>query len=158
MNAYLILKIIHMAAVVIFLGNIVTGFFWMSKAYDTKDPALISFIAKTVISSDKWLTLPSILIIVFGGVWMAVMAGFPILRTGWILWSIILFSVSGLCFVFRVGPLQNKLYSISKKAVEKNIFCWDDFKMVYLDWEIWGLISIGTPVISMVLMILKFPS
>lgn len=158
MSWYLFLKIIHVAAVVIFLGNIIIGLFWMSRAYDSKDPAMISFVAKTVIKSDKWFTLPSIIIIIVGGIWMSVLAHLPILRTGWILWSIILFSVSGLCFSFRVSPLQNKLYAIANKATEEKVFSWEDFKMVYLEWEIWGLISIGAPVLSMILMILKVPA
>ena len=98
MNTYLILKITHIAAVVVFLGNVITGLFWMSRAYDTKNPSMISFVTSTVIKSDRWFTLPSIVLIVVGGIWMAILAHLPILRTGWILWSIILFSVSGLCF------------------------------------------------------------
>ena len=152
MSLYLFLKITHMAAVVVFLGNIIIGLFWMSRAYDTKDPAMISFVAKTVIKSDRWFTLPSIVVIVAGGIWMAILARLPILRTGWILWSIILFSVSGLCFSFRVSPLQNKLFAIASKATAKKIFSWEDFKVVYLEWELWGLISIGAPVLSMILM------
>ena len=34
---------------------------------------------------------------------------YPLLRTTWILWSLILFGISGLAFQFFVAPLQKKL-------------------------------------------------
>ncbi len=158
MNIYQALNIFHVLAVVIFLGNILTGFFWMTIAYRTKNIDHIIFVTKTLIKSDKWVTLPSVLIIVLSGFYMAGLSGLSVLKTGWILWSIILFSISGLCFAFKVGPLQNKLYAIAAEGYKEEPFGWDDYGKTYREWVVWGLISIGTPMVALALMIAKVPA
>lgn len=50
MNYYLILKTIHLLAVVAFLGNITTGLFWMKYAVKTKDMKVIQHTASGIIA------------------------------------------------------------------------------------------------------------
>lgn len=154
---YYALKAIHLCAVIIFLGNIITGFFWMAKAYDTRNSATIAFVSRVVIWSDRWLTIPSIIIITAGGVALAIHAGLPILRTGWIAYSILLFSLSGVCFALKGAPLQKKLHQMASEATQGKELKWEDFKVLYLEWEIWGVVSIALPITSLFLMIFKVP-
>ena len=67
MNYYLILKAIHLMAVTAFLGNIVTGLFWMKFARKTNDIRIIHHTAKGLIASDKFFTIPGVLIITAAG-------------------------------------------------------------------------------------------
>ena len=53
-------------------------------------------------------TMPGVLLIIVTGVPLALMQDYPLLRTAWILWSLVLFAISGLAFSFRVAPLQKK--------------------------------------------------
>ena len=50
---YLWLKLIHVLAVVMFIGNIVTGVFWHKHAERTRDPRLIAHAMAGVIRSDR---------------------------------------------------------------------------------------------------------
>src|SRR6188768_3959519 len=95
---YSYLKLIHIIAVVLFLGNIITGLFWMHFAVKTKDLKIIHHTMKVIIVADRYFTIPGVIIITAGGLLAAIYGNYPILRTGWIFWSIVLFSISGIIF------------------------------------------------------------
>jgi hypothetical protein len=79
------------------------------------------------------------------------------LRTGWILWSIILFSISGIAFGFKVAPLQRKIYKLTLGVENSADFDWMNFRKIYFAWDIWGLIALLTPLAAFVMMTLKIP-
>ena len=95
---YLALKLLHVAAVIVFLGNITTGLFWHAYAARTRDPKLLAHTMDGIIRSDRLFTLPGVLLIIATGVGLAAYGHFPLLRTGWILWTLVLFAISGIVF------------------------------------------------------------
>ncbi len=156
MNTYALLKLIHVFAVIIFLGNIITGLFWMRIADKTNNLSIISFTIKGIITSDKLFTIPGVIIITIGGLSAAIHGGIPLLKTGWIFWSLVLFSLSGLIFSWKLAPLQKKIYQLIKNGDA------DNFNKVlynsYLkQWERWGLLALLTPLAALVMMVLKIP-
>lgn len=155
MQVYLLLKLLHIIAVIIFLGNITTGLFWMRRADRTGQPAFISFTMEGVIASDRWFTIPGVVIITAGGIAAAIEGGIPLLRTGWIFWSIVLFTLSGIIFMTRVVPLQKKIYSITRMEAEKVDMTL--YRSYLKQWEAWGIASLLTPLAAMVMMVLKIP-
>ena len=154
MNYYLLLKAIHGLAVVAFLGNIVTGLFWMKFARKTNDIKIIHHTALGVIASDRLFTIPGVIIITTGGFAAAIYGGIPLLRTGWIFWPIILFSLSGLFFAFKVVPLQVRM---RKNLETEEGFVWKGFDAILKQWEFWGFMAVITPIIAFFMMILKWP-
>ncbi|HET9386120.1 MAG TPA: DUF2269 family protein [Gemmatimonadales bacterium] len=152
---YLWLKLLHLAAVIAFLGNITTGLFWHAHAARTRDPRLLAHTVDGIIRSDRLFTIPGVVIIIVGGVATAIVGGYPILGTGWILWSLILFSVSGLVFVLRVAPLQVRLRALAQTGAEQGSFDWGSYQRLAKTWERWGAIALLTPVAALVLMVLK---
>ena len=156
---YLLLKVIHVSAVVIFLGNIITGLFWMRHAKRSGDLQLISHTMKGIIRSDRWFTIPGVIVILIGGFSSAIYAGIPILRTGWIFWSIVLFTVSGIVFSVKLIPLQQQIYKMTGNAADDktNSFVWNEFEKKFNQWELWGAVALFAPLAALVLMILKVP-
>lgn len=154
---YSYLKLIHLFAVILFLGNIITGLFWMRIAVQTKDLKIITFTINTIIRLDRYFTIPGVITITTFGILAAVYGRFPLLHTGWILWSIILFTLSGLIFGFKVAPLQKKIYSLTKNNETSTDFSWSTFNKAYLAWDIWGLIAVILPLAAFVMMTLKLP-
>jgi uncharacterized membrane protein len=152
---YLWMKVLHIFAVVIFLGNIITGVFWHRHAARTRDPRLLAHTVDGVIRSDRLFTMPGIVVIIGSGIVAAVQAGFPLLRTGWILWTLILFGISGLMFMFFVAPLQKKLRALAETGAAQGSFDYDAYHRVAKRWEIAGTIATLTPAIGLVLMVLK---
>jgi len=154
-SVYLWIKVVHVAAVVAFLGNITTGLFWYAHAARTRDPRLLAHVVDGIIRSDRLFTIPGVVVIIASGLAAAVAGGHPILGTPWILWSLVLFSVSGVLFVLRVAPLQVRLRALAQAGVDRGTFDWDGFRRVARAWEGWGLAALLTPLAALVLMILK---
>jgi uncharacterized membrane protein len=157
MNPYLLLKLIHIIAVIIFLGNIITGLFWMKQADKTKEPAIISFTMKGIITSDRWFTIPGVIVITAGGFAAAIQGGIPLLKTGWIFWPIVLFTLSGLAFAWKVAPLQKIIYKLANKP-KPGEFNHAQYHSYLKQWETWGLAALVTPLAALVMMVLKIPS
>ena len=150
-------KLIHLLAVIIFLGNIITGLFWMRIAVKTKDVRIIHHTMNGIIMADRYFTIPGVVVITAAGFLAAIYGHFPILRTGWILWSIILFSISGLAFAFKVAPLQRKIFKLTLGVENFADFDWTNFRKIYFAWDIWGLIALLTPLAAFAMMTLKIP-
>lgn len=111
---YLLIKLLHIGAVIAFVGNIATGLFWHAHAARTRDPRLLAHTMDGIIRSDRLFTGPDVVAIIATGVAAALAGGFPILGTGWILWTILLFAASGLIFMFRVAPMQRQLRALAQ--------------------------------------------
>ncbi len=152
---YLTLKLLHVVAVILFLGNIFTGLFWHAHAARTKDPKLLSHAMEGIIRSDRLFTVPGVIAIVAFGIAAAYIAGFPLLRTGWILWSLILFSLSGVAFMFGVAPLQRQLLGLARSGAESGTFEYEHYHRIAVRWELWGAFALLTPLAALVLMVLK---
>jgi len=150
--AYLIIKLIHVLFVVIFLGNITIGLFWKMFAEKTKDPDKIAFAFKGIIKADRYFTMPGVIGITLFGIAGAMHGRIPILGTGWILWSIILFIISGIAFMAKLVPLQKKLAAL---ASDKEKFNWEEYHKLSKQWDIWGYVALLTPWIATVLMVIK---
>lgn len=152
---YLLLKLLHIVSVVAFLGNITTGLFWHAHAAKTRDPAILAHTMDGIIRSDRWFTNPGVVGILVTGVWAAIEAGFPLLRTGWIAWSLALFGVSGVVFMVRVAPLQRQLRGLARASIGAEMFDYPAYRKLAIAWELWGAVALIAPLAALVLMVLK---
>lgn len=152
---YLFLKLLHIAAVILFLGNITTGLFWKFHADRTDDPKIIAHAFEGIIRSDRWFTVPGVFAILLAGVGMALIGNLPLLGTGWIFWSIVLFSISGLAFSFKVAPLQRQIVDLARSGIATGQMDWHQYHALSRSWEMWGLIALITPALAVILMVLK---
>jgi uncharacterized membrane protein len=152
---FLLIKLLHIAAVIAFVGNVTTGLFWHAHAARTRDPRLLAHTMDGIIRSDRYFTVPGVVGIIVTGVAAAIYGNFPILRTGWILWTLILFIVSGLIFMIRVAPLQRQLRALAEAAVQSGTFDYPRYHALAVRWEVWGLAALLTPVAGLALMVLK---
>jgi uncharacterized membrane protein len=149
---YLILKSLHVLAVTLFLGNIITGVFWRFHAERSKDPKFIGHTFAGITRSDRFFTIPGVLLIIVSGVWAAIEGGLPLLRTGWILWSLVLFGISGVIFGIWLGPLQRQIAALAQAPGQ---FDWDRYRSLVHRWDVWGALATLTPLVALALMVLK---
>ena len=129
LHLYLGFKLLHVLAVVLFLGNITTGVFWKANADRTRNPVVIANMLEGIIRADRLFTIPPIALILAGGIGAAVVGKYPILGTGWIFWSIVLFTISGIAFMAVVGPAQRKMLALVRRSGES------------LDWAAYRALS-----------------
>jgi len=152
---YLALKLIHLAAVVAFLGNITTGLFWHAHAARTRDPKLLAFTMDGIIRSDRLFTVPGVVVIIAAGVPLAILGRLPLLSTGWIAWTLLLFMVSGVVFMAKVVPLQRALRRLAEAGAADGRFEYSAYQALARRWELWGAVALGAPLLGMGLMVLK---
>jgi len=149
---YNILKLLHIIFVIAFLGNITVGLFWKYFAEKTKEPDKIAFAFRGIIKADRVFTMPGVIGIIIFGFGAAFQVPYPILSTGWIFWSIILFIISGIAFMAKIVPLQKKIAAL---AEDKQNFNWEEYHKLAKAWEFWGFIALITPIVATVLMVVK---
>lgn len=152
---FLVMKLLHIVAVVAFLGNITTGLFWHVHAARTRDPRLLADTMDGIIKSDRLFTIPGVVVIIATGIAAAVVGGLPLLRTGWILWTLVLFTASGLIFMALVVPLQRQLLALAQAGAAAGAFDYSGYHRLARRWEIWGAAALLTPAAGLVLMVLK---
>lgn len=148
-----ILRVLHLLAVVIFLGNITIGIFWMHFAAKSKDFKFISQTVKGIIRADRIFTLPSAALLLIAGLGSAMHQKMSIFGTGWILGSLIMFAISGFAFSAKLAPIQRKIYTYTSGDKPE----WNEFSRMLKLWNFWGLVALITPLLAFLMMILKFP-
>ena len=79
---YLVYKLVHIVAVVMFLGNIITGLFWHRHAARSRDPRILAHTMAGIIRSDRIFTVPGVLLIILG-LSMAGILRIPVLERTW---------------------------------------------------------------------------
>ena len=129
----------------------------MRIAVKTKDLKIITFTMKVIRDFDRYFTIPGVIVITAGGILAAIFGHIPILRTGWIFWSIIMFSISGLVFAYKVASLQKQIYHLTLNKENSIDFDWEYFNKVYLEWYIWRLVALLAPIAAFIMMTLKIP-
>ncbi len=152
-HVYLGLKLIHLLAVVLFLGNITTGIFWKANADRTRHPLVVGNMLEGIIRADRLFTMPPIVFILIGGIGAAIEGKLPLLGTGWIFWSIVLFTISGIAFMAQVVPLQRKMLALVRQSAET--LDWAAYRALSQKWELWGAVALVTPALAAVLMVMK---
>ena len=152
---YLVMKLVHVFAVVMFLGNITTGVFWKMHGDRTRDPRIIATIMDGIIRSDRIFTIPGVVLILIGGFGAVGTGHIPIMRTPWVMWSIILFTVSGLAFMGRLVPLQRKIRDFARANPDPATFDWAEYRRLSRQWNTWGGIALAAPLVAAALMVLK---
>ena len=152
---YPLLKTIHVISVILFLGNIITGLFWMAHANKTRDPRLQAHAMSGVIRSDAYFTIPAVLVIIASGIALAMEAGLPILGTWWITASLIAFGASGLLFGIFLAPLQRRLLTAAQTANDGREWPSPEYRRMSTIWEVVGIIAILLPLAAVGLMVYK---
>ncbi|HEY6327377.1 MAG TPA: DUF2269 family protein [Candidatus Cybelea sp.] len=142
------MKLIHIVGVVLFLGNITVGAFWKRASDRSGNAAVMAFTIDAIMAADRVFTIPGIVILLVGGLGAAYVGGIPILGTGWLLWGLIAFVLSGLAF----GPLSRTQRQLSVAAHAGDL---KQYERLSKSWDMWGFIALALPVVAFVLMILK---
>lgn len=118
MNTYLTLKALHILSSVLIVG---TGFGTAYYLFFTNRLGRVSTIAdvaRLVVRADWWFTTPAVIFQPLSGLWLAHLAGWA-WDTPWIVLSIILFAITGACWL-PVVWLQVRLARMAEQAADRH--------------------------------------
>lgn len=152
--SYELFKIAHILGVVILIGNVTITAFWKVFADRGGDPLTIAFAQRMVTITDWVFTLSGILLVVVGGYGMALVGGWDLFTDNWMLWSQILFAISGCIWLGILVPAQVRQHRTSLGFKRSGVID-DAYKRDARTWIIWGVIATFPLAGALVLMILK---
>lgn len=153
---YLTLKVVHILAVILFLGNISLAMIWKLDADRTRNPAIMAHVLKGVVLGDRWITVPSAVALTASGVMMASIGRLPLLHVAWIWQSLLLLTLSGLLYLYPIGPDQRRLAAIADAAHgDAASMDWNAYTRVSRWWLGIGVLDILASAAAMVLMVVK---
>jgi uncharacterized membrane protein len=150
---YLIMKVLHVLAVTFFLGNIVVGILWKAHGDRTRDPRIIAHTLRGIMLADRWFTMPAVTLLLITGFGAQGIGRYPI-STPWILAGIILAAISGFVFMARVSPVQKQLLAAVETGSAGEMD-WATYQRLTRQWNLWGSIATGAPIVAFILMIWK---
>ena len=142
-----------MQAVVVFLGNIIVGAFWKAFADRTGNAAVMAHTIDGIVRADRIFTIPAVIVLFLAGMAAAGVGHYSILGTGWILWGLGLFALSGVAF----GPIaraQRELLKVAQTGLQTPEQR-QQYEAVSRQWNIYGTIATLAPLAALVIMVLK---
>lgn len=147
-------KLLHVASVVVFLGNLVTSLHWAARAGKTRDLAIAAHTFEQIRAADRWFTLPGAVGITIAGVAAAWGLDIPIFGTGWVLWGIGFFGI-GLTILATVrAGLQSDLHEFARSETTDQA-SWMEFDFMYRYWRSWTVGAIVAALAAVLMMVYR---
>ena len=141
MNAYLIVKTLHILSATLMVG---TGFgtafylFWANRSGSVAAQAVV---AKWVMKADWWFTTPAVIFQPLSGLWLLYQMGMPLTWSGawlWVKWTLALYALAGACWL-PVVWLQIKMAQQAQAAwAAGETQLPDGYRRYQFYWELLG--------------------
>jgi uncharacterized membrane protein len=146
-------KVVHIAGVVIFLGNIIVTGVWKVMADRTQDPRIIAYAQRLVTITDWIFTAGGIVLILLGAYGMVFTAGLDPTQF-WLALGQSLFVASGVIWAVILIPTQ------VVQARQARMFAAggpipDTYWRHTRRWVIWGTIATLLPLANLYVMVFK---
>ena len=146
------LKSLHILGACLFIGNIVVSAFWKVLADRTRNLAVISFATRLVNLTDAVFTGVGATLLVATGHVLAQDYG-GVVAQPWILWSYVLFGISGALWLFVLVPVQIRQARILRGAHTATIP--EEYLRLARVWSATGTIATVVPLPAIYLMVSK---
>ena len=136
---YPILKLLHILSATILFGGGIFAALLGTIVFGSKKVKLIAEVGPHIVRVESYSTILSALVQIITGLWLASIAGFPVL-TGWLGWALILFCIAGICWILGVW-LQHRMVELSNKAIAANSELPAEYQKLFKSWTFLGLPS-----------------
>lgn len=148
----LALKSLHILGASLFLGNIMVSAFWKVLADRTGNYSVVRFATRLVNVTDIVFTGLGVVLLLATGHLLAQNHG-GVLANDWILWSYVLFAVSGAIWIAVLLPIQfkqaNLLRASPTEVIPQEYYRWARL------WSIAGVLATLFPLPAIYLMVAK---
>jgi uncharacterized membrane protein len=143
-------KIVHVLAACLFLGNVVVSGTWAALAERTGKYEIIAFSNRMVLITDLLFTLTGAIAVVVTGSMMAHRYG-GAASQGWIAWSYALFGISGLIWALVLVPIQLR----QRVLLRRDHAITREYLKLSRIWQISGAVATIVPLPILYLMVAK---
>lgn len=150
----LLLKTIHiLSAILLFGTGLGTAFHGMASNL-SRDVRAIAVANRNVVIADWLFTTPTVLIQPASGLWLAHLQGWPLMTTGWIMWSLALYALAGACWL-PVVWLQIRMRRMAERAVAEGMALPPLYHRYFRIWFALGWPAFAAMIAIVALMVLK---
>lgn len=136
MDLYTLLKVLHVIGATVLLGTGAGIAFFMLMAHRARDPVIIAHTARIVVVADTVFTASAVILQPLTGAALAHLTGYPLL-SGWIGLSLLLYVVTGLCWL-PVVWIQIRLRNLAIHAVATGTPLPDRYFRLFRLWFVLG--------------------
>ena len=149
-----VLLAIHILAMVVFLGNLVTAGFWKVSADRSESLETMASTSRAVLLADYVFTIPGIVAMLVTGILMVAMTGWKRFEEPWLSASLVLLVLTGIIWVGVLIPLQRRMVRLSQQGLDNGALD-PAYTRASRRWSMFGGIATLLPVIILFLMVLK---
>jgi len=155
MDLYTLFKVAHVVGAMVLFGTGAGIAFFMLMAHRTRDPALIAHTAGIVVLADTVFTASAVVLQPITGATLVRLAGYPLL-SGWIGLSLVLYVVTGLCWL-PVVWIQIRLRDLAIQAVTTGAPLPERYFRLFNLWFVLGFPAFAAVLGIVWLMVVKPP-
>jgi uncharacterized membrane protein len=136
MNAYLVIKWVHILSSVLMVGTGLGSAFYMFFTNRSGSVAAQAVVTRLVVRADWWFTTPTVILQPLSGIAMMQLAGWP-LSSPWLMSSIALYLLAGICWL-PVVWLQIRMARLAAHAQAEGTALPDQYWRDARLWEVLG--------------------
>ena len=153
-QTYLVLKSLHIAGVVVFLGNIVVTGWWKAQADRTRNPSVIAFAQRQVTLTDYVFTAGGAALLAGAGIANAALHHMDYRHVYWLAWGYWLFVFSGLIWVMVLIPIQMRQAKMARAFASGGVIP-DRYWRLGRLWLFFGILATLVPFAAIYWMVFK---
>lgn len=153
MNVNNVLKLLHLIAVVVFLGDIVVTAVWRLLADRTREPQVIAYALRLVQFTDKYLLVPSVFALAATGMLRAHLQDIPLWTNPALAAGQVSFMLCGVVWSQMLRPIQARQLAMAEALGDAGA-SFDDYLLLTKKWFRWGILAMALAFGSMALMVL----
>jgi uncharacterized membrane protein len=136
-TALYLLLWLHLIGAAVLLGTGAGIAFFMVMAHRTADAGVIAHTASVVVVADYLFTATAVVLQPITGLWLAHLMGWPWTQ-GWILGSIGLFLLTGICWL-PVVWMQTRMRFLARQAVARGEELPREYHVLFRRWAVLGI-------------------
>lgn len=136
MNAYLLLKTLHILSSVLLVGTGFGSAFYMYFANRSGSVQAQAVVSRLVVRADWWFTTPAVIVQPLSGLAMMHLAGWS-WHTPWLLLSVVLYMLAGACWL-PVVAMQVRMARMAHAAAAQGAPLPVAYQQLARRWEVLG--------------------
>ncbi|AKQ65905.1 hypothetical protein A176_002817 [Myxococcus hansupus] len=154
MNVHNVLKLLHLIAVVVFLGDIIVTAVWRLLADRTREPRVMAYALRLVQFTDTYLLVPSVFALAATGMLRAYLLDISLWTNPALAAGQVCFMLCGVVWSQTLRPIQARQLAMAE-AFSDSESSFDDYLLLTKKWFRWGIVAMALAFGSMALMTLR---